>query len=77
MTSFEVLSRYPTPVALRLAGLAFLGLVLRLISLTLAVLTLLVGRLLAAVDIAIRTQTTPRGQPRWVATNTQTRYTTV
>lgn len=73
MTAYEALAGYPTRTALRIALLVYLGLLLRLVALPLAVAALLSARLVAAVDSAATPRPTP---PRWVAANTRTRYAT-
>lgn len=80
MTAYDVLGQYATRTALRVAGLVYLGLLLRLIALPLAVAALLAGRLVAAVDAAAARATLPRltqppAPPRWSAANTRTRHT--
>ena len=52
MSVYEVLSRYSTRTALWIALMVFVSTLLRLVSLPLAVLALVVGRLVAATDAA-------------------------
>jgi NhaP-type Na+/H+ or K+/H+ antiporter len=52
VTAYEVLSRYSTRMALWVALMVFLSTLLRLVSLPLAVLALVVGRLVLATDAA-------------------------
>lgn len=80
MTAYDVLSQYATRTALRVAGLVYLGLLLRLIALPLAVAALLTGRLVDAVDAAaaratLRRLVQPPAPPRWSAANTRTGHT--
>jgi hypothetical protein len=76
VTAYEALAAYRTRTALRIALLVYLGLLLRLVSLPLAVAALLCARLVAVVDPAATPA--PPSPPRWVAANTRTRtYATV
>ena len=78
MTAYDVLASYRTPVALRIALLVYLGLLLRLVALPLAVTALLCARLVAVVDSAATPRPAQASPPRWAAANTRTRtYTTV
>jgi hypothetical protein len=83
VTAYDVLGQYATRTALRVAGLVYLGLLLRLVALPLAVAALLTGRLVAVVDAAatramLRRLIQPPAPPRWSAANTRTRtYATV
>jgi NhaP-type Na+/H+ or K+/H+ antiporter len=52
VTAYEVLSRYSTRMALWVALMVFVSTLLRLVSLPLAVLALVVGRLVLATDAA-------------------------
>lgn len=78
MTAYEALAAYRTRTALRIALLVYLGLLLRLVSLPLAVAALLCARLVAVVDAVATPRPAPPSPPRWVAANTRTRtYATV
>jgi hypothetical protein len=78
MTTYDVLSKYSTGVALRIAGLVMVALLLRLVAVPLAVAALLTGRLVACVDSAVMPAPRPPSPPRWAAANTRTRtYATV
>lgn len=76
MTAYEALAGYRTRTALRVALLVYLGLLLRLVALPLAVAALLCARLVAVVDTAATPRPAPPSPPRWAAANTRTRYAT-
>lgn len=73
MSAYELLAQLRTRAVLRVAGLVWLALALRLIALPLAVVALLAHRLVVAVDTAITTHPAPPSPPRWAAANTRTR----
>ena len=72
MTAYDLLARYSTGAALRIAVLLLIGLLLRLVALPLAVAALLTGRLVIAVDSAATPRPAPPSPPRWAAANTRT-----
>lgn len=79
MTTYDVLSRYPTSAALRIAGLVMVALLLRLVATPFAMAALLTGRLVIRVESAITPHppSPPTPSPlRWSTENTRTRYAT-
>jgi hypothetical protein len=76
MPFYDLLSRHATRTAVAIAALVMAGLLLRLVTLPLALAALLTGRLVAATDAAAARRaapvTSPPAAPRWQAANTRT-----